>query len=255
LWKGGYRCETWIHGNLYVGETEGLYGYPLLIAVEPSWLTSVKVNVNNTPYTVEEPYYGATDVSDGGACVIFIDKNTRIEADFSQGGGVYIILFDLNGNPMEEILAMEYGWPGDAIIEFEKDGIKVIQGKVVVKSNAGTTYKAGDKIKIVPHSEFVLEVVNETAQLYVMNGSVEVDNGIVYEIVEKARKAVITEDSIDISSYKDKELDDIWNNFGDAMATLGIEKEEGNGGKQPGFEIIVIAIAVLFVAAVKRRSK
>ena len=164
-----------------------------------------------------------------------------------------MILFDLNGNPMEEILAM-YKWIGKAIIEIEKDGIKVVQGSVIVKSNAGTTYKAGDKIKIIPHSEFVLNVENETALLYVMNGSVGVDNGISYEEVEKNKKAVVTDESIDVSSYKDKELEDIWDNFGNAMETLSIEKE-GNGGKQPGFEIVVITIALIFVAVTKRRRK
>jgi len=212
----------------------------------------VEVNVNNTPYTVEEPYYGATDVSDGMACCIFIEKNTRIEADFSQGDGVYMILFDLNGNPMEEILAM-YKWIGKAIIEIEKDGIKVVQGSVIVKSNSGKTYKAGSKIKITPHSEFVLSVENETALVYVMNGSVGVDNGISYEEVEKNKKAVVTDESIDVSSYKDKELEDIWDNFGNAMETLGIEKE-GNGGKQPGFEIIVIATAIAVIIWLRRKK-
>ena len=252
LWNRGYGCGVWEHGNLYIDKIEGLYGYPLLIAVESSWFTSVEVNVNNTPYTVEEPDYGATDVSDGMACCIFIEKNTRIEADFSQGDGVYMILFNLNGDPMEEILAM-YKWIGKAIIEIEKDGIKVVQGSVIVKSNAGTTYKAGDKIKITPHSEFVLSVENETALVYVMNGSVGVDNGMSYEEVEKNKKAVVTEESIDVSSYKDKELDDIWDNFGEAMETLGIEKEEGNGGRQPGFEIVAIAIALIFVTVIMRR--
>ena len=252
IWNGGYRCKTWIHGNLYVGETEGLYGYPLLIAVEPSWFTSVEVNVNNTPYTVEEPYYGTTDVSDGMACCIFIEKNTRIEADFSQGDGVYMILFDLNGNPMEEILAM-YKWIGKAIIEIEKDGIKVVQGSVIVKSNAGTTYKAGSKIKITPHSEFVLSVENETAKLYVMNGSVGVDNGISYEEVEKNEKAVVTEESIDVSSYKDKELDDIWDNFEEAMETLGIEKEEKEE-KQPGFEFIALFASLAIMIWLRKRK-
>ncbi len=253
LWNGGYGCRVWIHGNLYIDEVEGLYGYPLLIAVEPSWMTKVKAGVNNTPYTVEEPYYGAWDVSDGMACCIFIEKNTRIEADFSQGDGIYMILFDLNGNPMEEILAMQYGWFGDAVIEIEKDGIKVVQGRVVVKSNTGTTYKAGDKIKITPHSEFILSVENETALLYVMNGSVGVDNGISYEEVEKNKKAVVTEESIDVSSYKDKELDDIWNNFGEAMETLGIEKEEENGGKQPGFELVVIIVSLVTIIWFRRK--
>ena len=252
-WNGGYNCGVYLHGNLYVGEIEGLYGYPLLIAVESSWFTSVEVNVNNTPYTVEEPDYGATDVSDGMACCIFIEKNTRIEADFSQGDGVYMILFNLNGDPMEEILAM-YKWIGKAIIEIEKDGIKVVQGSVIVKSNAGTTYKAGDKIKITPHSEFVLSVENETALVYVMNGSVGVDNGISYEEVEKNKKAVVTEESIDVSSYKDKELDDIWDNFGEAMETLGIEKEEGNGGKQPGFEFVAITTAIAVIIWLRRKK-
>ncbi len=257
IWKGGYECGVCQHSNAYAGKTDGLYGYPLLIAVEPSWFTSVEVNVGNTPYTVEEPYYGATDVSDGMACCIFIEKNTRIEADFSQGDGVYMILYDLNGNPMEEILAMYYGWFGDATIEFEKDGIKVVQGSVIVKSNAGKTYKAGSKIKITPHSEFVLSVENETASLYVMNGSVGVDNGVSYEEVNKNKKAVVTEESIDVSSYKDNELKDIWNNFGDAMATLGIEKEEGKGGggKQPGFEIVAIAVAIATIIWLKKRNR
>ena len=73
--------------------------------------------------------------------------------------------------------------------------------------------------------------------------------------MEKNEKAVVTEESIDVSSYKDKELDDIWDNFGEAMETLGIEKEEGNGGRQPGFEIVVITIALIFVAVTKRRRK
>jgi len=257
VWNGGYQCKTSIHGNSYGGKTDGLYGYPLLIAVEPSWFTSVEVKVGNVPYTVEEPDYGASDVSDGMACCIFIEKNTGIEADFSQGDGVYMILYDLNGNPMEEILAMQYGWYDDAIIEFEKDGIKVVQGSVIVKSNSGKTYKAGDKIKITPHSEFVLSFDNETASLYVMNGSVGVDNGVSYEEVNKNKKAVVTEESIDVSNYKNNELKDIWNNFGDAMATLGIEKEKGKGGggKQPGFEIVAIAVAIATIIWLKKRNR
>jgi len=40
----------------------------------------------------------------------------------------------------------------------------------------------------------------------------------------------------------------------DAMETLGIEKEEeGNGGKQPGFEFVVMAIALIFVTVIMRR--
>ncbi|MCD6448600.1 MAG: hypothetical protein J7L58_06135, partial [Thermoplasmata archaeon] len=150
------------------------------------------------------------------------------------------------------ILAM-YKWIGKAIIEIEKDGIKVVQGSVIVKSNSGTTYKAGDKIKITPHSEFVLSVENETARLYVMNGSVGVDNGISYEEVEKNKKAVVTEESIDVSSYKDNELEDIWDNFGDAMETLGIEKEEGNGGKQPGFEFVAIIASLAMIIWFRRK--
>ena len=39
------------------------------------------------------------------------------------------------------------------------------------------------------------------------------------------------------------------------METLGIEKEEeeGNGGKQPGFEFVVMAIALIFVTVIMRR--
>ncbi|RLF45114.1 MAG: hypothetical protein DRN29_07295, partial [Thermoplasmata archaeon] len=256
IWNGGYQCRTWIHCNLYIDEIEGLYGYPLLIAVEPSWFTTVEVKVGNISYTVEEPglyHYGAINVSDGMACCIFIEKNTRIEADFSQGDGVYIILYDLNGNPMEEILAM-YKWIGNATIEFEKDGIKVVKGSVIVKSNSGKTYKAGDKIKITPHSEFVLNVENETALLYVMNGRGGVDYGISYEEEEKSKKAVITEESIDVSSYKDKELEDIWDNFGEAIETLGIEKEEGNGGKQPGFEFVAIMASLATIIWLRRKK-
>ena len=87
-----------------------------------------------------------------------------------------------------------------------------------------------------------------------MNGSVGVDNGVSYEEAEKNKKAVITEDVIDISNYKDKELDWIWNNFGDAMETLGIEKEEGNGGKQPGFEFIAIVVSLATIIWLKRRK-
>ncbi len=253
LWNGGYGCKTWKHGNLYAGEPNGLYGYPLLIAVEPSWLTKVTAYVNGTSYFAQELAEGAWDVADGGACVIFIDKDTRIEADFSEGDGVYIVLFDLDGNEMEEILAMEYGLLGNAIIEFDKDGIKVVQGKVVVKSNAGVTYKAGDKIKITPHSEFVLKVENETALLYVINGSVGVDNGIEYKEVEKGMKAVTNEESIDLSKYKDKEIEELWDNFGDAMETIGLEKE-GNGGKQPAFELFVTVVAIAIIIAIRKRK-
>ena len=252
LWNGGYGCRVWTHGNLYVGEIEGLYGYPLLIAVESSWFTSVEVNVNNTPYTVGEPYYGATDVSDGMACCIFIEKNTRIKADFSQGDGVYIVLFDMNGNPMEEILAM-YKWIGKAEIEIEKDGIKVVRGTIVVKSNSGTTYKAGSKIKIVPHSEFVLSVENETAEIYVIDGKVSVDNGVSYKEINENKKATVTGESIDVSDYKDKEIEWLWNEFGDDMEALGIVKEEGKGGKQPGFEILLLVIAIVIIIAMKRK--
>ncbi len=249
-----YNCGITQHISMNP-DKNGLYGYPVLVAVEPSWRTSIEINVNGTKYTVEEPDYGAFKVDDGMACIIFIEKNTEITADFSQGGGVYIILLNLQGKSMEEILAMKYGWTKDAIIEFEKDGIKVKQGEVVVKSNAGVTYKAGDKIKIIPHSEFILEYFNNTANIYVLEGLIETANEFIKEEISKGYKAIISNESIDISKYESKELDELWNMFGDALQTLNIEKEEGNGGKQPGFEIIVIATAVLFVAAMKRRRK
>jgi len=110
------------------------------------------------------------------------------------------------------------------------------------------------------HSEFVLNVENETALLYVMNGSVGVDNGVSYKDVDKNEKAVVTEESIDVTKYKGKELKDIWNDFGDAMATLGIETKGGNnegqggGGKQPGFGILAIAVAITIAFVIVRRK-
>ena len=38
------------------------------------------------------------------------------------------------------------------------------------------------------------------------------------------------------------------------METLGIEKEEGNGGKQPGFEFIAIVVSLATIIWLKRRK-
>ncbi len=252
--EGAYNCKSYLHTNGFKGKTNGLYGYPLLIAVEPSWFTRVDAYVNDLVYTIEEPSYGAMDVSDGEACLIFIDEKTRIEADFDGNDGVYMVLFDMDGNPMEEILAMHH-WLGNAIIEFEKDGIKIVQGDVVVKSHAGTTYRAGEKIEITPHSEFVLNVENDSALLYVLNGSVGITNGVEYEELGKNEKAEATEEGIHSSNYKSKELEDMWDNFGNAMETLGIEKEEKERVKQPGFGLFILAFAIVIVAIRKRRHK